>query len=90
MSSPLPRADPSELLTDGLLKIRARKDMSKAQREILLDAANALAWDDAIHVAAPWERRSSLCGKWNRNLVDLGDDLRAAAWFDSQSKEATA
>lgn len=72
------------------------------QREPLrsVDVEAALAdpaWDDALHIAAPWERRSSLCGEWNRNLVDLEDErpddpascwtcLMAADWIDANRK----
>ena len=89
-------SDRDERLTNGLLALYRRKDMSEAQRTVLLDAASALAWDDAIHIAAPWEPRSSLCGNWNRNLVALSDPrpngwegcwtcLMAAEWFEQQS-----
>jgi hypothetical protein len=88
-------SDRDERLTNGLLALHRRKDMSEVQRAVLLDAANALAWDDAIHIAAPWEPRSSLCGNWNRNLVSLGDPrpngvagcwtcLMAATWLDQR------
>jgi hypothetical protein len=64
-------------------------------REALIDLGNAVAWDDAIHIAAPWEKRSSLCGNWNRNLVTLDEPrpdgvagcwtcLMAADWFDAE------
>jgi hypothetical protein len=66
---------PDDRLTKGLLQLHARGDMTEAQRDVLLDSANALAWDDALHIAAPWEPRSSLCGHWNRNLVVLGEAM---------------
>lgn len=82
-------------LESGLLQLYRRKDMSEAQREVLLDAVNEVAWDDAIHVAAPWDIRVSLCGSWDRNLVSLGDPIpggfagcwtcmQAADWFDAR------
>lgn len=59
--------------------------------------ADHLTWDDAIHIAAPWETRSSLCGSWNRNLVTLDDPrpdgmsgcwtcLTASDWMDANRK----
>ena len=61
----------------------------------LWQAAEGL-WDDAIHVAAPWEKRSSLCGNWGRNLVSLDEKLpdglsgcwtciMAAEWIGEQA-----
>ena len=78
-----------------LYHLYSRKDMSAEQRDVLLAALNRMSWDDAIHIAAPWEPRSSLCGNWDRNLVTLEDDrpdgisgcwtcLRAADWFVAQ------
>ena len=58
--------------------------------------------DDAIHIAAPWETRSSLCGQWNRrNLATLGEArpdggsgcwtcLMAAGWIDKAEQRARA
>jgi hypothetical protein len=82
-----------ERLTTGLLALYRREGLTDDERDILLDAANALAWDDAVHIAAPWEPRASLCGCWNRNLVALEDErpdgmagcwtcLKAGEWFD--------
>jgi hypothetical protein len=59
-----------------------------------LDLLEEREWDDAIHIAAPWEPRSTLCGNWNRNLVALKDPrpggasgcwtcLIAAEWIDA-------
>ena len=61
----------------------------------LWQAAEGL-WDDAIHVAAPWETRESLCGSWGRNLVALDEKLpdgfsgcwtclMAAEWISKQA-----
>lgn len=40
--------------------------------------------DDAIHIAAPWEPRSSLCGQWRRiNLAAFDGEIAdgmAACW----------
>jgi hypothetical protein len=73
---------------------KALPDADGELREALIDLANFTAWDDAIHIAAPWEPRSSLCGNWNRNLVALDAGrpdgmagcwtcLTAADWFDA-------
>ncbi len=66
----------------------------EALNRLAADARRA-EWDDAIHIAAPWESRSSLCGNWNRNLVSLTDPtpdsasgcwtcLIAAEWLDKR------
>jgi hypothetical protein len=63
----------------------------------LFEAASDISWDDAVHIAAPWEPRSSLCGSWFRNLVTLADVrpdgvsgcwtcLMAADWMDKQAE----
>jgi hypothetical protein len=86
-------------LVDGLLHLYRRKDVSAESKEVLVDAMNECSWDDAIHIAAPWEPRSSLCGNWNRNLVSLDAKrpdgmsgcwtcLMAADWFDAQRDKA--
>lgn len=62
-------------LEADLLKLYGRDDISASEKNVLLDAINHLMWDDAIHVAAPWEPRSSLCGNWFRNLVPLEGEL---------------
>lgn len=83
----------------GLLEIYGRPGMDGDDKEILQDAAKRLAWDDAIHIAAPWEPRASLCGLWFRNLVTLSEPrpdgvegcwtcLMAAEWFDKQKAAA--
>jgi hypothetical protein len=83
-------------LENGLHHLYRRKDMSAESREVLIDALNRIAWDDAVHIAAPWEPRSSLCGSWDRNLVTLDDPrpdgmagcwtcLMAAEWFDKNA-----
>lgn len=67
----------------------------------LLRAAGMVMWDDAIHIAAPWEPRASLCGNWDRNLVTLDEPrpdgmagcwtcLIAADWFDAHGGVAAA
>jgi hypothetical protein len=60
-------------LEKGLLDIHNRPGMDGDDKAILLDAAQMVAWDDAIHIAAPWEPRSSLCGNWFRNLITLDE-----------------
>lgn len=52
-----------------LYRLYKRGDISDEQKEVLVDMMNLVAWDDAIHIAAPWESRSSLCGQWGRNLA---------------------
>lgn len=80
-------------LAQALLALRdhvALRDTAAA--DTLLDAHNALAWDDAIHVEAPWAAGETLCGQSNRNLVPLVGQLpggmegcwsclRAAGWL---------
>lgn len=67
--------------------------MSAADKELLLDVVNRVAWDDAIHIAAPWDDRVTLCGNWDRNRISLDGErpgglegcwtcLMAAEWFD--------
>jgi hypothetical protein len=60
-----------ERLSNGLMRLWRRKDVSATDKEILLDATNTVMWDDAIHVAAPWDERTTLCGNWDRNRVAL-------------------
>ena len=46
--------------------------------------------DDAIHIGAPWEPRSSLCGKWDVRLVALDDpppDGWAGCWTCLMARE---
>jgi len=46
--------------------------------------------DDAVHMAAPWEPRKSLCGQWNRrNLVprDNRPDPWAGCWSCLQADD---
>lgn len=80
----------------------AAKTTNPVHRVVLIEAANHVSWDDAIHIAAPWEKRSSLCGNWFRNLVALDEPrpdgvagcwtcLLAAEWMDENlAKEAKA
>lgn len=83
-------------LEKGLLDLYSRAGMDGDDKAVLLDAANRVAWDDAIHIASPWESRSSLCGNWFRNLVTLGEPrpdsvagcwtcLTAAKWLDQHA-----
>lgn len=58
-------------LEEVLLKLYRRRDLTEDQQSAVLAAITEVAWDDAIHIAAPWEERSSLCGRWHRNLVSL-------------------
>lgn len=79
-----------------LLDVRKREGLNNEEKEALLDAANEVSWDDAIHIATPWEPRSSLCGNWERNLVTLDAPrpdgwggcwtcLMAAEWLQNES-----
>lgn len=64
------------------LRLHRTKRLSRADLELLLEAAHA-AWDDAHHFAAPWDARVSLCGNWGRNLIsidDKGDVGGARCW----------
>lgn len=69
----------------------------------LYDAIGSIAmlasWDDAIHISAPWEPRSTLCGNWERNMRPLDGErpngiegcwtcLQAADWFDRQKEKS--
>jgi hypothetical protein len=87
-------------IEEGLLHLYARKDMSEAQRKVLLDAVNHIAWDDAIHIAAPWNEAVSLCGEWFRNLAPFQGGrpdgvsgcwtcLQTAEWFDKNLAKGT-
>jgi len=84
------------LIEGRLLGLAGRLDISEIQRKTLLEAADMIAWDDAIHIAAPWERRAGLCGLWYRNLVPFDAErpngiegcwtcLLAADWLTNHS-----
>jgi hypothetical protein len=60
-----------DVMEATLVRLSRRKDIREADRQVLERAALDIAWDDAIHIAAPWEPRSSLCGQWFRNLASL-------------------
>lgn len=63
-------------------RLRTQKRLSRSDQHLLLEAAHA-AWDDAVHFAAPWDSRVSLCGDWHRNLIpidDKGDVGAARCW----------
>lgn len=62
-----------EVMQATLVRLSRRKDIREADRWVLERAAIDIAWDDAIHIAAPWEPRSSLCGQWFRNLATLDE-----------------
>jgi hypothetical protein len=76
-----------------------RERLVSEDEEALLWSAVEETWDDAIHVAAPWEPHSSLCGGWGRNLVALDAErpdgmsgcwtcLMAAEWISSHALAA--
>jgi hypothetical protein len=81
-------------------RIQKSGAVSEDEAMLLWDASRGM-WDDAIHVAAPWEPRSSLCGNWGRNLVAIDEArpdgmagcwtcLIAAEWIDKRVAEAPA
>jgi hypothetical protein len=84
---------PNDRLANGLLGLARRDGMDDNDQDVLIDAANLLSWDDAIHIAAPWDDRVTLCGNWRRNRQSLDEErpdgfggcwscLQAADWFD--------
>ena len=63
--------------------------ISITERDAIYAAAEA-EWDDAMHFAAPWDLRVSLCGKWDRNLIpidQLGDVQGARCWSCLQVRD---
>lgn len=89
-------ANPSIERQDALMKLTFRlRDaghLSEDEVSMLVMAAEG-EWDDALHIAAPWGGRQSLCGGWGRNLVALDQPrpdgwegcwscLQAADWLD--------
>lgn len=43
----------------------------REEESVLLYSFGEAEWDDAIHIASPWNGHMSLCGNKGRNLVPL-------------------
>jgi hypothetical protein len=80
-------------LSDLTYRLSEENRISREEALMLYRAAES-EWDDALHIAAPWDRRVSLCGNWGRNLCELGGTrpdglqgcwtcLQTAEWLDA-------